>query len=61
MAVEQLMNLISTIRQDPASAPDGKYDNVSEGKTSVVADMYNLNFKDKKALAEVREDSCVAE
>lgn len=53
MAVEQLKNLIGAIRKDPAHAPDGQYDQVTEGKTSVVADMYNLDFKDKKALAEV--------
>jgi hypothetical protein len=53
MAVEQLKNLIGVIRKDPSRAPDGQYDQVSEGKTSVVADMYNLDFKDKRALAEV--------
>lgn len=53
MAVEQLKNLIGVIRKDPSKAPDGQYDQVSEGKTSVVADMYNLDFKDKRALAEV--------
>lgn len=53
MAVEQLKSLIGAIRKDPAHAPDGQYDQVSEGKTSIVADMYNLDFKDKKALAEV--------
>jgi hypothetical protein len=53
MAVEQLKNLIGVIRKDPARAPDGQYDQVSQGKTSVVADMYNLEFKDKRALAEV--------
>lgn len=53
MAVEQLRSLISAIRKDPARAPDGKYDQVSDDKTSVVADMYNLDFKDKKMLLEV--------
>ena len=53
MAVEQLKNLIGVIRRDPSKAPDGQYDQVSQGKTSVVADMYNLDFKDKRALAEV--------
>lgn len=55
MAVEQLKSLIGAIRKDPAHAPDGQYDQVTEGKTSVVADMYNLDFKDKKALAEVSQ------
>lgn len=55
MAIEQLKSLIGAIRQDPARAPDGKYDAVSQGKTSVVADMYNLDFKDKRTLAEVRD------
>jgi len=53
MAVEQLKNLIGVIRKDPSRAPDGQDDQVSQGKTSVVADMYNLDFKDKRALAEV--------
>jgi hypothetical protein len=53
MAVEQLKNLIGVIRKDPSRAPDGQYDQVSQGKTSVVADLYNLNMKDKRALAEV--------
>lgn len=57
MAVEQLKNLIGVIRKDPSRAPDGQYDQVSEGKTSVVADMYNLDFKDKRALAEVCHSS----
>jgi hypothetical protein len=53
MAVEQLKNLIGAIRKDPSRAPDGQYDQVTEGKTSVMADMYNLDFKDKRMLAEV--------
>lgn len=56
MSIEQIRSLIGTIRKDPARAPDGKYDQVSEGKTSVVADMYNLGFKDKKTLAEVSSE-----
>jgi hypothetical protein len=54
MAVEQLKNLIGVMRKDPSRAPDGQYDQVTEGKTSVMADMYNLDFKDKRMLAEVR-------
>jgi hypothetical protein len=50
MAIEQLKSLLGVVRQDPASAPDGKHEPVSEGKTSVVSDLYNLDFNDKKAL-----------
>ena len=53
MAIEQLKSLMGVIRQDPASATDGKHDQVYEGKTSVVSDLYNLGFNDKKALLEV--------
>jgi hypothetical protein len=53
MAIEQLKSLLGVIRQDPASAPDGKQEQVSEGKTSVVSDLYNLGFHEKKALLEV--------
>jgi hypothetical protein len=53
MAIEQLKSLMGAMRQNPASAPDGKHDQVSEGKTSVVADLYNLGFNDKKTLLEV--------
>jgi len=53
MAIEQIKSLIGAIRQDPASAPDGKHDQVSEGKTSVVSDLYNLGFNEKKSLLEV--------
>lgn len=57
MAIDQLKNLIGAIRMDPARAPDGKYDQVSDDKTSVVADMYNLGFNEKKTLVEVRYGS----
>lgn len=53
MSIEQIRSLIGTIYKDPANAPDGKYDQPSQDKTSVVADMYNLGFKEKKMLAEV--------
>lgn len=53
MAIEQIKSLIGAIRQDPTSAPDGKHEQVSEGKTSVVSDLYNLGFNEKKSLLEV--------
>jgi hypothetical protein len=53
MAIEQLKSLMGAIRQIPASAPDGKHEPVSEGKTSIAADLYNLGFNEKKALLEV--------
>jgi hypothetical protein len=58
MAIEQLKSLMGAIRQIPASAPDGKHEQVSEGKTSIAADLYNLGFNEKKALLEVSSKRC---